>query len=87
MISQVSPQPRLLLKPDEAAKVLAISPRTLWSLTHAGVVPCIRLGKSVRYSVDTLRAIVTQRQELQRAKPDARGATDCISSFLDGSAN
>lgn len=51
-------QPALLVKPEAAARLLAVSPRTLWSLTRAGVVPCVRLGRSVRYSPDTLHAMV-----------------------------
>lgn len=46
---------RLLLKRDEAAAVLSISPRTLWSLTNSGRIPCIRIGHLVRYSVDDLQ--------------------------------
>lgn len=38
-----------LLRPREAALQLAISERTLWTLTKAGTIPCIRLGRSVRY--------------------------------------
>ena len=48
----------LLLTALKAAKLLAISPRTLWTLTDSGVVPCVRLGRSVRYSVDDLREVI-----------------------------
>ena len=41
----------LLVKPPEAARLLGLSPRTLWSLTKMGKIPHIRLGeRSVRYS-------------------------------------
>lgn len=39
----------LLLKPAAAAKLLSISERTLWSLTNRGEIPCVRIGRSVRY--------------------------------------
>ena len=38
-----------LVKPNEAAETLAISPRTLWSLTDSGSIRCVRIGRSVRY--------------------------------------
>ena len=41
--------PKLLLRPPEAAEALAISDRTLWGLTKAGEIPCVRFGRSVRY--------------------------------------
>ncbi len=52
-----------LLTPKHAAERLAISPRKLWSLTASGDVPCVRIGRSVRYDaadladfVETLKA-------------------------------
>ena len=52
-----------LLKTPEAAALLAISPRKLWSLTVSGEVPHIRIGRSVRYPLDDLRSWVNQRKE------------------------
>ena len=49
---------RLLLTPCEAAHALAVSQRTLWSFTHRGKLRCVRLGRSVRYSLDDLRTFV-----------------------------
>jgi excisionase family DNA binding protein len=46
---------QMLLRPDEAAQALAISPRTLWTMTHQGQIPCFRNGRIVRYYVDDLR--------------------------------
>jgi excisionase family DNA binding protein len=77
--------PSLLVRPDEAAKLLAVSPRTLWSLTHAGVVPCVRLGKSVRYSMDTLRAIVAQRERQHHSH--GQEESQPVSPVQAGSAN
>lgn len=39
----------LLLRPRDASRLLALSERTLWALTRAGLLPCVRVGKSVRY--------------------------------------
>ena len=50
----------LALRPRDAAKLLSISERTLFSLTKAGSIPCIRTGPPDRrgcvlYSVATLQ--------------------------------
>ena len=42
--------PLRLLRAAEAARVLAISPRKLWSLTASGDIPHVRIGRVVRYS-------------------------------------
>jgi excisionase family DNA binding protein len=47
-----------LLTPKHAAELLAISPRKLWSLTASGDVPCVRIGRSVRYDVADLAEFV-----------------------------
>lgn len=42
---------RLLLPASEAARLLSISEKTLWSNTSPrGSIPAVRLGRSVRYS-------------------------------------
>lgn len=48
--------PTLLLNPRDTAKALAISEKTLWSLTEPrGPIPAIRVGeRSLRYSVAAL---------------------------------
>jgi excisionase family DNA binding protein len=67
MIEEI-PLPRLLLKPNEAADMLAISPRLLWTITDSGALPCLRIGRLVRYDVADLKAwINTQKSS---AKPD-----------------
>ncbi len=47
--STAATTPAALLKPDDVATVLAISPRKLWSLTAGGEIPCVRIGRAVRY--------------------------------------
>lgn len=46
---------RLLITRDEAAALLCISPRKLWSMTNAGQIPCVRMGRTVRYCPTALR--------------------------------
>lgn len=45
-----------LIKSNDAAALLSISPRLLWSLDASGQIPQpVRLGRSVRWNVDVLR--------------------------------
>lgn len=48
--------PALALRPREAAKVLSISERTLWTLTNRREIPHLRLGRAILYPVDGLRS-------------------------------
>jgi len=55
----------LLVNAKEAAKMLAVSPRKLWSMTFEDQpgLPYIRCGRLVRYPVaELLRWIEQQRQ-------------------------
>ena len=52
----------LALRPREAALSLSISQRTLWGLTDPrGPIPCVRLGNSVRYCPDALKAYLASQ--------------------------
>ena len=58
---RVSP---LLLTPQEAAEALRVSQRTLWSWTAPrGSLPCVKIGRSVRYAATTLQEWIAQQQE------------------------
>jgi hypothetical protein len=47
---------RLAVPPQEAARLLSISERTLWGLTAPrGPIPSVRFGRFVRYDVAALR--------------------------------
>ena len=41
---------KLLLTAREAARMLSVSERTLWTLTHEGAIPAVRIGRRVLYS-------------------------------------
>lgn len=64
MPSAPNPSVKLLLTAVEAAQSLSISPRTLWTLTHRGELPCVRVGVRVLYDVDDLRAWINRRKEV-----------------------
>jgi excisionase family DNA binding protein len=54
MKSNIQVVAAILIDAQEAARRLAISPRTLWQMTKDGVVPSIRIGRCVRYRVADL---------------------------------
>jgi excisionase family DNA binding protein len=54
--------PDTLLNANQTAALLAISARTLWSLTNAGMIPCVRIGRSVRYRRAALLDWVLDRE-------------------------
>jgi hypothetical protein len=56
----LAPIVRLLLTPKEAAAALGISPRLLWARTKIGEIPCLRIGKAVRYSPKALQFFIDQ---------------------------
>lgn len=63
----------MLLTAKQAAVVLSISPRKLWSLTSGNEVPHIRIGRSVRYSVIDLEDWISeQRCTASRRNPIVR---------------
>ncbi|QDU56734.1 helix-turn-helix domain-containing protein [Aeoliella mucimassa] len=55
--------PPTLLSPKQASEALSISPRKLWTMTASGEITCVRLGRSVRYSVAELHRLVSASSE------------------------
>jgi excisionase family DNA binding protein len=53
---------RLLLKPPEAARALAISERKLWQLTKDGEIRSVRIGRAVRYDLRDLQDYVDRQK-------------------------
>jgi excisionase family DNA binding protein len=57
-----STTPVCLLKPREAADVLGICARSLWTLTQREELPCVRIGRSVRYDMADLVAFIEAKK-------------------------
>lgn len=57
------PNESLLLKVDEAARRLTVSPRTLWQLTQDGKIRCVRINRLVRYDLQDLLAYIEQQKK------------------------
>lgn len=55
---QNEPAKKLLYTAREAAQMLSISVRTLWTLTKAGLIRAVYIGRSVRYADSDLRLYV-----------------------------
>ena len=55
---------KLLRTAPEAAEMLSISQRSLWQLTKDGVIPCVRLGRSLRYDPADLRAWIEGSKQI-----------------------
>src|SRR5262245_3609755 len=53
----------LLLRPGDAARALAISERKLWDLTKQKLIPCVRIDRSVRYSLLDLQAWIEAQKD------------------------
>ena len=69
MTATQAPAP-LLLTCREAAAALQVCEKTLWTLTRDGKLPAVRIGRSVRYSVDDLRRFIeASKAEGSRHEP------------------
>lgn len=55
-----------LLVAREAASLLSISERSLWTLTNSGQIPVVRIGRSLRYRPETLLEWLEQREAVNR---------------------
>lgn len=51
----------LLVDGREAARLLGLSPRTVWQLTRDGSLLAVRVGRAVRYSVRDLATFISER--------------------------
>lgn len=58
------PRDQLLLRARDAAKLLSISERKLWQLTHDGQVPVVRFGRVVRYDPRDLEQFICAQRRL-----------------------
>lgn len=57
------PGGKLAYKPAEAAELLSISARSLWTLTNQGEIVAIKIGRSVRYPHSELERFLRSQLE------------------------
>jgi excisionase family DNA binding protein len=63
---------RMLLKPTEAAEVIGLGRSKTYELISKGLIPSVRIGKSVRVPVAALRNWVEQQlREQQQLKEES----------------
>ena len=56
------PQPiTQLVSRKEVAVILGISERTVWSMTNAGEIPCVRIRKRVLYRLDHIQRFIEEK--------------------------
>ena len=60
-VDRTAVQP-LLMTAAEAARALAISERTLWTLTKSGAVRSVNIGRCVRYDPRDLSAWIDEQK-------------------------
>ena len=65
--------PPVLVNPREAARLLSISTRKLWSLTKSGEVRSMKVGRVVRYRVDELDAWTKRMTMVQSNEVSSHG--------------
>ena len=63
-------QSPLALRPRDAAKALGISERKLWQLTHDGLIPSAKVGRTVLYPVTGLHDWLRQQTEAAKGGDD-----------------
>ena len=56
----------LLLKSEDTARILSISPRTLWTLTKESAIRSVRIGRNVRYSMCDVEAFIEARRSINQ---------------------
>ncbi|HEX8523297.1 MAG TPA: helix-turn-helix domain-containing protein [Tepidisphaeraceae bacterium] len=67
------PDTPLLLRPKQAAKALAISERTLWSLTRRRELKPVRIGRAVAYSVTELLEFIRRQEDASPISAGGKG--------------
>jgi len=66
---------RFLLRPREAAERLGISQKNLYTMTKSGVLPCVRVGRLVRYSTETIRQWIRNTESSEVVVASTRRST------------
>lgn len=65
--SEATAREPITVSARDAARMLSISEKTLWSQTEPrGPIPAVRWGRRVLYAVDTLRRVTAEREAASR---------------------
>ena len=75
------PASRLLISTRDAATLLSVSERTIWSMCRDGRLASVRIGRALRISTDELRR---GHRTPSRAMADERARTSPLNAKLAG---
>jgi len=53
-----------LLRPEEAARLLSVKPSWVYEAVRAGRVPCVRVGRHIRFTRPMLEAWLAEQSGL-----------------------
>lgn len=57
-----------LLKAEDVAKKLNLALPTIYQFAHRGLLPCVKLGRSVRFRPESLQRFLDNREKEMYAK-------------------
>src|SRR5262245_59140191 len=66
----------LVLQAREAAKRMAISERHLFTMTKKGLLPCVHVGRGVRYRVETIERWIRDSEAADTSRLNSRVVAD-----------
>lgn len=56
---------RVLVNQQQAAELLGVCGKTVYELRRRGELPCVRVGRAIRYRVDTLTSWAAQAEQTE----------------------
>ena len=75
---------RLTVDTSEAAKMIGVSPKTIFNLTRSGKLQCKRIGRRVLYAIDELRRFVDVEQKSPGKLFGQRGRLRSLLGYVNG---
>lgn len=52
----------LLIDERTVARLLGVSPRSIWTMAATGELPSVRIGRRKLYAVETVRRFIAERE-------------------------
>ena len=65
-VEHAKTKPNLAMRPRDAAKALGVSERLLWQWTHDGVIPSVKVGRTVLYPTAELQAWLSRQADMAK---------------------
>ena len=62
MTNRANPVEPLLVNEHQVARLLSLSPRSVWSLSKNGDLPVVWIGKAKRYHIRDIEAFIEARK-------------------------